>query len=52
MPTVNANGIDIYYERRGEGPRLLFLNGSGATLERIVIALAGPSCCTPVSTRP
>jgi pimeloyl-ACP methyl ester carboxylesterase len=33
MPTVAANGIDIYYERSGAGPRLLFLNGSGATLE-------------------
>ncbi|MGH9051173.1 MAG: alpha/beta hydrolase [Acidimicrobiia bacterium] len=32
MPTFAANGIDIYYERRGQGPRLLFLNGSGATL--------------------
>jgi pimeloyl-ACP methyl ester carboxylesterase len=27
-----VNGIDIYYERRGQGPRLLFLNGSGADL--------------------
>ncbi len=35
MPTVSANGIDVYYERRGEGPRLLFFNGSGATLELI-----------------
>jgi pimeloyl-ACP methyl ester carboxylesterase len=33
MPTIAANGIDIYYERRGSGPRLLFFNGSGATLE-------------------
>lgn len=33
MPTASANGIDIYYERRGSGPRLLFFNGSGATLE-------------------
>jgi len=33
MPTVRANGIDIYYERRGEGPTLLFVNGSGSTLE-------------------
>src|SRR5260370_42318129 len=33
MPTILANGIEIYYERRGEGPRLLFFNGSGATLE-------------------
>jgi pimeloyl-ACP methyl ester carboxylesterase len=32
MPTVSANGIDIYYERSGSGPRLLWFNGSGATL--------------------
>jgi len=32
VPTAAVNGIDIYYERRGEGPRLLFLNGSGADL--------------------
>jgi 3-oxoadipate enol-lactonase len=40
VPTISANGIDIYYERSGptEAPdgrpphRLLFLNGSGATL--------------------
>lgn len=32
MPTTIANGIEIYYERRGSGPRLLFFNGSGATL--------------------
>lgn len=32
MPHVTANGIDLYYERRGEGPPLLFFNGSGATL--------------------
>jgi 3-oxoadipate enol-lactonase len=35
VPTVSANGIEIYYERRGSGPRLLFFNGSGATLELI-----------------
>ena len=33
MPTAHVNGIDIYFEHSGEGPRLLFLNGSGATLE-------------------
>jgi pimeloyl-ACP methyl ester carboxylesterase len=33
VPVVRANGIDIYYERDGVGPRVLFLNGSGATLE-------------------
>ncbi len=32
MPIVAANGIELYYERRGSGPRLLFFNGSGATL--------------------
>ncbi len=32
MPIVRANGIDIYYERAGTGPRTLFLNGSGSTL--------------------
>jgi 3-oxoadipate enol-lactonase len=32
MPTVSANGIDLYYEREGSGRRLLFCNGSGATL--------------------
>jgi pimeloyl-ACP methyl ester carboxylesterase len=32
MPTITANGLELYYERRGRGPRLLFLNGSGATL--------------------
>ncbi len=32
MPLATANGIEIYYERQGSGPRLLFVNGSGATL--------------------
>ena len=32
MPTAAVNGIDVHYERRGEGRPLLFLNGSGATL--------------------
>jgi 3-oxoadipate enol-lactonase len=32
IPTISANGIDLYYERRGTGSRLLFLNGSGSTL--------------------
>jgi pimeloyl-ACP methyl ester carboxylesterase len=33
VPTAHINGIDIYYEHSGEGHRLLFFNGSGATLE-------------------
>ncbi len=32
MPVASCNGIDLYYERAGEGPRVLFFNGSGATL--------------------
>ena len=32
MATAHVNGIDVYYERAGTGPPLLFLNGSGATL--------------------
>ena len=32
MPHAPANGIDLYYERYGEGPRLLFLNGSGSSI--------------------
>ena len=32
MPTVHVNGLDLYFEERGRGPRLLFCNGSGATL--------------------
>jgi pimeloyl-ACP methyl ester carboxylesterase len=32
VPTAHVNGIDIYFEQSGEGKRLLFFNGSGATL--------------------
>ena len=32
MPAAVVNGIDLYYERRGQGPRLLFLNGSGSSI--------------------
>ena len=32
MPIVHVNGLDVYFEQRGRGPRLLFFNGSGATL--------------------
>lgn len=30
--TARLNGIDIYFERFGNGPRLLFFNGSGTSL--------------------
>ncbi len=38
--SFRANGIDIFYERAGVGPRLVFLNGSGATIEssRVLVA--------------
>jgi pimeloyl-ACP methyl ester carboxylesterase len=32
VPEIDAGDATIYYERRGTGPPLLFLNGSGATL--------------------
>ena len=32
MPTIAANGIELFYERWGHGPRLLFLNGSGSSI--------------------
>ena len=32
---VDANGIEIFVERRGSGPPLLFLNGSGQTLATV-----------------
>lgn len=33
MPTLDANGITIYYERTGDGPPLLYCNGSGTTID-------------------
>jgi 3-oxoadipate enol-lactonase len=33
VPTTKANAVELYYERDGAGPPLLFLNGSGATVE-------------------
>jgi pimeloyl-ACP methyl ester carboxylesterase len=32
MTIARVNGIDVYFERWGSGPRLLFINGSGASL--------------------
>src|SRR5262249_46492507 len=33
MPVDDVNGVELYWERRGSGPRLLFCNGSGTTLQ-------------------
>lgn len=35
MPQATLNGIDLYWEQAGEGPRLLMFNGSGSTIERM-----------------
>jgi 3-oxoadipate enol-lactonase len=32
VPEIDAGDVTIHYERRGSGPPLLFLNGSGSTL--------------------
>src|SRR3954471_13095426 len=41
MPTINGNGIDIYYEQRGSGPRLLYFQGSGQTLKKSGVMIDG-----------
>ncbi len=33
MPLLDRGDVELYYELRGTGPRLLFFNGSGATIE-------------------
>jgi 3-oxoadipate enol-lactonase len=40
IPTITANGIRLYYERNGSGPRLLFLNGSSSTLASSALLIA------------
>jgi 3-oxoadipate enol-lactonase len=40
VPTASVNGISVYYERAGDGPPLLFLNGSGATLETVRLLIS------------
>ncbi len=35
MATCHLNGIDIEFEQRGSGPRLLLFNGSGATIAAV-----------------
>jgi 3-oxoadipate enol-lactonase len=42
VPSVQANGIDIYYERAGSGPRLLFISGTGADLRNKPNQFDGP----------
>ena len=35
MPVDRVNGVELYWEQRGSGPRLLFCNGSGTTLRAV-----------------
>jgi pimeloyl-ACP methyl ester carboxylesterase len=35
MPVDHVNGAELYWEQRGSGPRLLFCNGSGTTLQTV-----------------
>jgi 3-oxoadipate enol-lactonase len=35
MPLDHVNGVGLYWEQRGAGPRLLFCNGSGTTLQAV-----------------
>jgi 3-oxoadipate enol-lactonase len=35
MPVNHVNGVELYWEQRGSGPRLLFCNGSGTTLQAV-----------------
>jgi pimeloyl-ACP methyl ester carboxylesterase len=40
MPDSDVNGVELYWEREGSGPRLLFCNGSGLALEDVRPLLA------------
>lgn len=44
MPVAEANGIRIYYEVQGRGPRLLFISGTGGDLRVRPNVLDGPLC--------
>ena len=35
VPVDHVNGVELYWEHGGSGPRLLFCNGSGTTLQAV-----------------
>ena len=35
MPADHVNGVELYWEQSGSGPRLLFCNGSGTTVQTV-----------------
>ena len=39
MPFADVNGIEIYHEVHGSGPRLLYISGTGNDLRRSPAAL-------------
>lgn len=42
MPYANLNGLNLYFERAGEGPRLLFISGTGGDLRMQPNVFASP----------
>jgi len=42
MPTTTANGLQIYFERAGSGPPLLFISGTGGDLRAKPNVFDGP----------
>jgi 3-oxoadipate enol-lactonase len=42
MPTATIGDIEIYHERRGEGPPLLFISGTGGDLRNRPSVFEGP----------
>ena len=42
MPQIRGRDIDMYYETAGEGPRLLFIGGTGGDLRQKPNTLEGP----------
>ncbi|MHB1924130.1 MAG: alpha/beta fold hydrolase [Acidimicrobiales bacterium] len=42
MPTVIVSGVELYYERAGSGPPLLFISGTGGDLRNQPNVFAGP----------
>lgn len=42
MPFIEAGGLQVYHERAGEGPRLLFISGSGRDLRQQPNAFGSP----------
>src|SRR5580658_8057218 len=42
MPTANLGSIDLYYERAGDGPPLLFISGTGGDLRNKPNVFDGP----------